>query len=569
MFSTKNLQLYRGNSSSSTQGKDTTDIITYTDLTATVANIIDSFPPYLGQGANQDAMVVGDHLVIVGSDTTFFTRILSLNPFTVSTDYFSGASGLSIGAPVAASDGNALKITGQILQAQIADVTHPGILSNGTQIISGLKTFNSLLTANANIKTDNINENTLDAGVTIEGTLLKDDLVDAQNVKIETFDGGKALISADTVIVNKYVHESVTTAIELSYVSGATSNIQTQIDSITTNNTGINRGDLVTDNVINVPNATGMSMTAGSLLDPQKLQLTPADGTNPGVLTAGAQTIGGSKTFTGAISAANLSGFNHGDLETDVVNNLPNSTGMFMTAGGAGSAQKLQLTPADATSPGVVTEVAQTFGGNKTFTGAISASNLSNTNTGNVSLLSFGVASNAAGLTLTAQQLNLEPADASNPGGVSTTTQSLAGLKTFDNGVRFATTGGSPTTLDYYEESGTILLSATGALSTTFVILIKRIGRMCILTMAAFADAVTSTNNKIVSSSGVDTQFRPASTVTWTIPTIDGATTSTRATGELSIDSSGIVTLASTNGGNFILVNAGMSGTSQSYFANV
>lgn len=122
------------------------------------------------------------------------------------------------------------------------------------------------------------------------------------------------------------------------------------------------------------------------------------------------------------------------------------------------------------------------------------------------------------------------------------------------------------TTLNHYEESGTILLSATGALSTTFIILIKRIGRMAILELAGFTAAVTSSGNKIVSTSGVDSQFRPAYTVTWTIPIIDGASSSTRATGELSLDSSGIVTLASTNGANFTGANAGVLDVAVPYF---
>lgn len=145
MFSVKNLQIYRGNTSASSQGKDTAVIHTYKDLTATVANIKDTLPPYLGQGANQDSIAIGDHFVIVGSDTTFFTRILSLNPFTVSTDYFSGASGLSIGAPIAATDDNGAIIDGNTLHLEIADETHSGIMTHGTQDFGGEKNFHNNL----------------------------------------------------------------------------------------------------------------------------------------------------------------------------------------------------------------------------------------------------------------------------------------------------------------------------------------------------------------------------------------------------------------------------------------
>lgn len=48
------------------------------------------------------------------------------------------------------------------------------------------------------------------------------------------------------------------------------------------------------------PNANGASLST------QVLTLQPADGTNPGVLTAGTQTIGGAKTFSSTTTVANL-----------------------------------------------------------------------------------------------------------------------------------------------------------------------------------------------------------------------------------------------------------------------
>lgn len=50
-----------------------------------------------------------------------------------------------------------------------------------------------------------------------------------------------------------------------------------------------------------------------------------------------------------------------------------------------------------------------------------------------LSLAAFGSAPNANGLSLAANVLNMQPASASFPGGVSTTTQTLAGAKTFPN----------------------------------------------------------------------------------------------------------------------------------------
>ncbi len=55
----------------------------------------------------------------------------------------------------------------------------------------------------------------------------------------------------------------------------------------------------------------------------------------------------------------------------------------------------------------------------------------SGTNTGDVTLSAFGSSPSATGGALTGQALALQPADATHPGGVSTTTQSFAGNKTF------------------------------------------------------------------------------------------------------------------------------------------
>lgn len=71
---------------------------------------------------------------------------------------------------------------------------------------------------------------------------------------------------------------------------------------------------------------------------------------------------------------------------------------------------------ASATVPGMVNTGAQTFAGNKTFNGTITASNLSGTNTGDVTLTAVGSAPNTNGAILTGQALTLEPANTSFPG---------------------------------------------------------------------------------------------------------------------------------------------------------
>lgn len=79
-------------------------------------------------------------------------------------------------------------------------------------------------------------------------------------------------------------------------------------------------------------------------------------------------------------------------------------------------ANLLYAQSADATHPGMVNASTQTFAGNKTFTGSISASNLSGTNSGDVTLAAVGATPNANAASLSGQILNLQPFDSTHPG---------------------------------------------------------------------------------------------------------------------------------------------------------
>jgi hypothetical protein len=106
---------------------------------------------------------------------------------------------------------------------------------------------------------------------------------------------------------------------------------------------------------------------------------------------------------------------NSGDVSLAAVGSSPNANGATLTG------QVLALQPASGTQPGVVSTGAQTFAGAKTFSSTVGASNLSGTNTGDVSLGAAGSSPNANGATLTGQVLTLQLADTSNPGLIGPT----------------------------------------------------------------------------------------------------------------------------------------------------
>jgi hypothetical protein len=98
----------------------------------------------------------------------------------------------------------------------------------------------------------------------------------------------------------------------------------------------------------------------------------------------------------------------------------------------------LQLQYASATAPGILSTGTQAIGGNKNFSGAITASNLSGTNTGDISLAAVGSAPNGNAASLAGQVLNLQPCDATNPGVIIPTgTQVIPGNKTFPGNITF------------------------------------------------------------------------------------------------------------------------------------
>jgi len=94
-----------------------------------------------------------------------------------------------------------------------------------------------------------------------------------------------------------------------------------------------------------------------------------------GLQVDGAVTIGGNVTITGSITAANLSGTNTGDAAGggSGVTTIANVGGSPNSAGGTIAGTTLTLQPANSSNPGVTTAGTQTFGGNKTFNGNVTA----------------------------------------------------------------------------------------------------------------------------------------------------------------------------------------------------
>lgn len=96
----------------------------------------------------------------------------------------------------------------------------------------------------------------------------------------------------------------------------------------------------------------------------------------------------------------------------------------------------LIMQSASVSVPGLMNLATQSFAGNKTFTGTIGASNLSGTNTGDISL------GTASGLSLSGQILSLQLSDATHTGALSSTDWSTFNSKQAAGSYITALTGG-------------------------------------------------------------------------------------------------------------------------------
>lgn len=216
--------------------------------------------------------------------------------------------------------------------------------------------------------------------------------------------------------------------------------------------------------------------------------------------------------------------------------------------GGTISGSDLTLQPANGTNPGLLTAGAQTIGGAKTFSGAISASNLSNTNSGDVTLATIGAVPNGSGASLSGQVLTLQPADGTNPGILTTGTQTIAGNKTFSTGVTLPTTGGTASLMNFYEAT-THATTFTGAATTaSLTIRLERIGNVVTMRIPLMTIAF-STTGVFNNASALPTRFRPIQVMQWPEIVQDNSTT---ALGRIQLTTGGgIVISASTGGANY------------------
>lgn len=296
------------------------------------------------------------------------------NPFTSNFDQIST---ITLGPVGSSPNANGASLTGQVLNLQPADATNPGVVTaTGNQIFGGNKYFSYVQTGGTSTTQTRI-------GAT------------ANMVAVGTFLSSVSYVGSSPTICGYKANgteasPTATIADQLLFAMAGRGHDGTNFVLATKGRFSINAAEIWTPTAngtylqfLTTPKlTTGVlermrifddgNVSIGNTASTAKLSVT-------GNITASTTIIA-----TGNMSAANLSGTNTGDITLAAVGAVPNANAASL------SGQILTIQPASTSFPGVITTGVQSFAGAKTFTGAISASNLSGTNTGDQTITLTG-----------------------------------------------------------------------------------------------------------------------------------------------------------------------------------
>lgn len=314
------------------------------------------------------------------------------------------AGGITIGTyDSQAGVANGLQLIGDVLYAQSATATVPGMLSIGVQTIAGAKTFTGAISASnlSGTNTGNVTLAAVGAVPNANGASLSGQALTLQPANT-SFPG--VLTAADW---NTFNSKQATITIGSLDAQAA--------------------------------NANGLALVA-NVLSTQS-----ADATHPGMVNTGSQTFLGNKQFqnTTPIVSLRATGGAGNQQQINFLNTAASGRFNWAIGNQVVNSNNFEIIPSTATDGSTFTtpvfKVSNT--GDAVITGTIAASNLSGTNTGDVTLAAVGSAPSANGATLSGQVLILQPADATHPGLVTISSQTIAGAKTFSDGIVATVTG--------------------------------------------------------------------------------------------------------------------------------
>ena len=396
---------------------------------------------------------------------------------TLSNKTFSGSivySGLSASQAVFTDSSknlvsNAITGTGDVVMSGsptlTGTITAAALTLSGTLGVSGVTTLNAALVGTSGAFSGAVSTGALDVGgVATFGTTANS----VGNFSVNTNKFTVAASSGNTVVAG-------TLGVTGQITGNLTGNVTGNASGTSATFTGSLTGDVT---------STAMATTIANNVVTNAKLATMATQTFKGRTTAG---TGNAEDLTATQATAMLNVFGpdtgSGGVKGLVPATAPGDATKTLrgdgtwSSSGSGSVTSVSVVTANGVSGSVATAtttpaITLTLGAitptSVAASGTVTGSNLSNTNSGDITLATVGSSPAAAGASLSGQVLTLQPANASNGGVVSTTTQTFAGAKTFTgtiSGVSETLTGtlrvGTTSVATTPQELGTFLNNLT------------------------------------------------------------------------------------------------------------
>ncbi len=329
---------------------------------------------------------------------------------------------------VGSSTANGISITNNVISLSPADATYPGIITTGAQTFAGAKTFASIISSGNLSVSGTMSNATLTASKVVFTDASKN-LSSTGNVSVSQGGTGASTFTSGGLIVGAGISP-------LSSINPGTDGqiLVSRLGAWSVENAS---PTVTLGNVNTSSTSKGLTITAGG-----EISLSPADATNSGIMTTGVQTFAGAKTFASVASTGNSSV--GGTLA--VTGNLTNSSLTASKVVFSDASKILSSTGTVGVDQGGTGLTSIPSNGVVIGNGTSALSAIVPTSSGQVltwngtawativpTAVSAGAvgSSTANGLTVTNNVINLSPADATNPGIVTTGTQTFAGAKTF------------------------------------------------------------------------------------------------------------------------------------------